>query len=577
MGNWIANHWFSAVVLIAWLGINIFLFIYYFMIYETQEQYAYTRVILGSALAWARGSAACLNFNCLIILLPVCRNLLSFLRGTCSCCRRSVRKLLDNNLAFHKILGYTIALMTAVHTIAHLFNVERFYDGAQSSNKTLEGMLSSIGSEKEDWVNPIRSKNETQSYICFTTIAGVTGVVITLALILMITSSTEFIRRCYFEVFWYTHHLFIIFFAGLLIHGVGRIVRGQTTASLSSNSYDACHEKYTVWKEKGSRDGGEDDEDDDDDHKNQCFMPSFQGNDPMTWKWIIAPIIIYILERFLRFCRSQQRVVIIKTVSHPSKVLEIQMQKRGFRMEVGQYIFINCPSVSRLEWHPFTLTSAPEEDMFSVHIRSAGDWTESLIKIFHEMADNPPRLEVDGPFGTASEDVFKYEVSMLVGAGIGVTPFASILKSIWYKLQNEDHRLKTKKIYFYWICRETGAFAWFADLLRSLEQEMITSGKDGFLNYRLFLTSWDSSIAGHAIINFDVATDAVTGLKQKTSYGRPIWENEFSSVADAHPRSTVGVFLCGPQALGKTLQQCCHQYSSMDPRKVQFYFNKENF
>ncbi|XP_073495774.1 NADPH oxidase 1 [Phyllobates terribilis] len=571
MGNWVANHWFSAVVLIAWLGLNIFLFIYYFMFFQNQKQYAYTRVLLGPALAWARGSAACLNFNCLLILLPVCRNLLSFLRGTCSCCRRSVRKQLDHNLAFHKILGYTIALMTAVHTIAHLFNVERFYDGAQSANNTLKGMLSSMGDDDGDWVNPIRSKRETQSSLCFTTIAGVSGVVITLALILMITSSTEFIRRCYFEVFWYTHHLFVIFFAGLLIHGVGRIVRGQTSGSLESNSYDSCYEKYSIWKGKKGRD-------DDDDHDDEeCLMPSFQGNDPMTWKWIIAPIIIYILERFLRFYRSQQRVVVIKTVSHPSKALEIQMQKRGFKMEVGQYIFINCPLVSRLEWHPFTLTSAPEEDMFSVHIRSAGDWTDSLIKVFQENADNPPCLQVDGPFGTASEDVFKYDVSMLVGAGIGVTPFASILKSIWYKFQNEDHRLKTKKIYFYWICRETGAFAWFADLLRSLEQEMISSGKDGFLNYRLFLTSWDSSIAGHAIINFDVAIDTVTGLKQKTSYGRPNWENEFTHVAETHPWSTVGVFLCGPQALGKTLQQCCHQHSSMDPRKVQFYFNKENF
>ena len=39
--------------------------------------------------------------------------------------------------------------------------------------------------------------------------------------------------------------------------------------------------------------------------------------------------------------------------------------------------------------------------------------------------------QIDGPFGSASEDVFQYEVSVLVGAGIGVTPFASILKSIW--------------------------------------------------------------------------------------------------------------------------------------------------
>lgn len=56
------------------------------------------------------------------------------------------------------------------------------------------------------------------------------------------------------------------------------------------------------------------------------------------------------------------------------------------------------------------------------------------------------RIEVDGPFGTASEDVFQYEVAMLVGAGIGVTPFASILKSIWYKFQQADQTLKTKKV-----------------------------------------------------------------------------------------------------------------------------------
>lgn len=55
-------------------------------------------------------------------------------------------------------------------------------------------------------------------------------------------------------------------------------------------------------------------------------------------------------------------------------------------------------------------------------------------------------MGVDGPFGTASEDVFDYEVSMLVGAGIGVTPFASILKSIWYKFKDSNPKLRTRKV-----------------------------------------------------------------------------------------------------------------------------------
>lgn len=45
-----------------------------------------------------------------------------------------------------------------------------------------------------------------------------------------------------------------------------------------------------------------------------------------------------------------------------------------------------------------------------------------------------------------SEDVFSYEVVMLVGAGIGVTPFASILKSVWYKYCNNATNLRLKKV-----------------------------------------------------------------------------------------------------------------------------------
>jgi hypothetical protein len=97
---------------------------------------------------------------------------------------------------------------------------------------------------------------------------------------------------------------------------------------------------------------------------------------------------------------------------------------------------------------PFS--SAPEEDYISVHIRIVGDFTGAFAKAVGcdfdskdgkeaaaaggkvvGTATNPPinrvlpRVMVDGPFGSASEDFFKYETVLLVGAGIGVTPFAS--------------------------------------------------------------------------------------------------------------------------------------------------------
>lgn len=59
-----------------------------------------------------------------------------------------------------------------------------------------------------------------------------------------------------------------------------------------------------------------------------------------------------------------------------------------------------------------------------------GDWTENLVRAFEQQQSPIPRIEVDGPFGPVSEDVFQDEVAVLIRAGIGVTPFASILKSI---------------------------------------------------------------------------------------------------------------------------------------------------
>ena len=43
------------------------------------------------------------------------------------------------------------------------------------------------------------------------------------------------------------------------------------------------------------------------------------------------------------------------------------------------------------------------------------------------------QLDLDGPFGEGHQEWHKFEVSVLVGGGIGVTPFASILKDLVFK------------------------------------------------------------------------------------------------------------------------------------------------
>ncbi|XP_034858839.1 cytochrome b-245 heavy chain [Mirounga leonina] len=570
MGNWIENEGLSIFVVLVWLGMNVFLFIHFYGIYFSRPQFYYTRKLLGFALPLARAPAACLNFNCMLILLPVCRNLLSFLRGSSACCSTRIRRQLDRNLTFHKMVAWMIALHTAIHTIAHLFNVEWCVNARVNNSDRYSIALSDLGDKPgESYLNFARKKipnPEGGLYVAVTRLAGITGIVITLCLILIITSSTKTIRRSYFEVFWYTHHLFVIFFIGLAIHGAERIVRGQTPQSLKEHKPEQCEKDLSDWGKPG-----------------KCPIPQFSGNPPMTWKWIVGPMFLYLCERLVRFWRSQQKVVITKVVTHPFKTIELQMKKKGFKMEVGQYIFVKCPKVSRLEWHPFTLTSAPEEDFFSIHIRIVGDWTEGLFnacgcdKQEFQDAWKLPKIAVDGPFGTASEDVFSYEVVMLVGAGIGVTPFASILKSVWYKYCNNATNLRLQKIYFYWLCRDTHAFEWFADLLQLLETQMQERNNAGFLSYNIYLTGWDESQANHFAVHHDEEKDVITGLKQKTLYGRPNWDNEFKTIASQHPNTRIGVFLCGPEALAETLSKQCISNSESGPRGVHFIFNKENF
>lgn len=57
-------------------------------------------------------------------------------------------------------------------------------------------------------------------------------------------------------------------------------------------------------------------------------------------------------------------------------------------------------------------------------------------------------------------------------------------------------RCQPPQIYFYWLCPETQAFEWFADLLQSLEGQMAEKGMTDFLSYNIYLTRWKETEVG---------------------------------------------------------------------------------
>eukprot|EP00112_Aurelia_sp_Birch-Aquarium-sp1_P009789 Seg2125.5 transcript_id=Seg2125.5/GoldUCD/mRNA.D3Y31 product="Cytochrome b-245 heavy chain" protein_id=Seg2125.5/GoldUCD/D3Y31 len=555
MAGSFANEGPKYVVLLLWLGLNIFLFTITYLKYAKDKEYFYLRKILkGGGLPMARGAAMMLNFNCMLILLPVCRNLISLIRSKCTCLPAGILRLLDKNITFHKVCAYMICVATALHAGAHMFNVENFVISWEGKDK----LVSKLNNQPpSNYVNPFGPGSDGVTE-AIQTLAGVSGIIMTMCLIIMVTSSTELLRRSYFEVFWFTHHLFVFFFVGLIIHGMQGIIHSQQ--NIQDHDPELCADKDWTLTPKCQK------------------LPKFGSPGPATWKWVVGPLFLYLLERCLRFYRYTQKTEISKVVKHPSKVLELQMKKSGFHAEPGQYIFLHCPTISKLEWHPFTLTSCPEEDFFSLHIRIVGDWTTDLSKACdtNDVA-SIPRVAVDGPFGTASTDVFNYSVCVCVGAGIGVTPFASILKSIWYKYQSSSAEMKVTKVYFFWICPDTNAFEWFTDLLQLLEHQMEEKGMQGLLDYNIYLTrGWDQNQARNIALHEDSDRDVITGLQQKMNFGRPNWDQIFKGIADNHPKTDIGVFFCGPAVLSHTLHKMSNLYTD-DKTGAKFYYNKENF
>ena len=65
---------------------------------------------------------------------------------------------------------------------------------------------------------------------------------------------------------------------------------------------------------------------------------------------------------------------------------------------MGQYVYINIPSISSLEWHPFTISSAPTDSVTTHHIKvmgglNNGQWTAKLHKLAMKLQDDKVRAQ----------------------------------------------------------------------------------------------------------------------------------------------------------------------------------------
>ncbi|GLT90839.1 hypothetical protein SLE2022_087560 [Rubroshorea leprosula] len=565
---YVQENWKRLWVLSLWIMIMIGLFTWKFFQYKQKAAFQ----VMGYCLLTAKGAAETLKFNMALILFPVCRNTITWLRST----RMGYVVPFDDNINFHKTIAAAIIIGVILHAGNHL--ACDFPRLVQSPDKKYEHLISDFGSHKPTYMDLVKGPE------------GVTGVLMVILMAIAFTLATRWFRRNLiklpkpfdritgFNAFWYSHHLFVIVYILLIIHGVFLYL---------------AHRWYTK----------------------------------TTWMYLAVPVLLYAGERILRFFRSGfYTVKLLKVAIYPGNVLTVQMSKPPqFRYKSGQYMFVQCPTVSPFEWHPFSITSAPGDDYLSVHIRQLGDWTQELKRLFSKICESPvagnsgllgadektkkslPKLRIDGPYGAPAQDYSKYDVLLLVGLGIGATPFISILKDLLNNIVKMEEladsvsdlsrtsdlgsesndfttsrrrkTLKTTNAYFYWVTREQGSFDWFKGVMN----EIADLDRRGVIEMHNYLTSvYEEGDARSALITMVQAlnhakngVDIVSGTSVRTHFARPKWNKVLSKLSSKHCNARIGVFYCGAPMLAKELRKLCQEFNQQGSTK--FEFHKEHF
>ncbi|OWK09826.1 DUOX1 [Cervus elaphus hippelaphus] len=484
----------------------------------------------------SRGTAASISFMFSYILLTMCRNLITFLRETFL--NRYVP--FDAAVDFHRLIASTAIVLTG-----------RAWE-SQGSSPPPPPLAGCPSSESPPLLHPrVTAGHVVNVYLfsisplsvlsClfpglfhdngsefpqkyywwfFQTVPGLTGVMLLLILSIMYIFASHHFRRCSFRGFWLTHHLYILLYV---------------------------------------------------------LLPRFHI-------FFLVPALIYVGDKLVSLSRKKVEISVVKAELLPSGVTHLEFQRpQGFEYKSGQWVRIACLALGTTEYHPFTLTSAPHEETLSLHIRAAGPWTTRLREIYSPPTGDScakyPKLYLDGPFGEGHQEWHKFEVSVLVGGGIGVTPFASILKDLVFK-SSVSCQVFCKKIYFIWVTRTQRQFEWLADIIREVEE----NDRQDLVSVHIYITQLAEK--------FDLRTTMLyicerhfqkvlnrslfTGLRSITHFGRPPFEAFFNSLQKVHPQvRKIGVFSCGPPGMTKNVEKACQLVNRQDG--THFSHHYENF
>jgi NADPH oxidase len=329
-----------------------------------------------------------------------------------------------------------------------------------------------------------------------TTAAGITGILLTITLGLMYIFALN--RNKNYNLFYYTHILNVLVITLLLLHGPF------------------------------------------------CFVKTNNGtcNGSSFWKWIIVPFSLYTLELLYRNIISNRKTTFVKIQKHSNNINEIELYKEKFEFKEGEWILVNCPKISKFEWHPFTITSNPIEfGRVSFHVKEQGDWTKKFVNMLLCNSENNQDnlVKISYPYGSKHNHINKYPVTILIAGGIGITTFFSLLKKLPCSMGHGNPNANLKNVHLYWICRNTTDFVAFLPRLQLINRDLSN------LHINLYLTGNNDTPIFYPPFYFNI--------------GRPNFDEILQEICNTYQNTSIKVIFCGSKQMNDSIYHTCNTFS----------------
>ncbi|KAK3356823.1 FAD-binding domain-containing protein [Lasiosphaeria hispida] len=153
---------------------------------------------------------------------------------------------------------------------------------------------------------------------------------------------------------------------------------------------------------------------------------------PMLGYWLAFPTLMIVVERSVRFVAGFFRIpATLRVLDAETVEITVTMpNSRFWGYKAGQYVLVQVPQISFFQWHPFTVSVCVGKKL-QLHIKTDGNWTRKLRGLA-DASGRGAKIEVGihGPFGAPAQRFYDFSHTIIVGSGIGVTPFSGILADL---------------------------------------------------------------------------------------------------------------------------------------------------